>query len=88
MGELMREKSIWASSAACLAAFILGVPFQLVEPPLETGMFLKLYEQALSTQLVLFCIPVVSVLPVGAVFVKEAQNGFIRFYITRIGRIE
>ena len=88
MRELLWEKGIWAAIFACLVVFVLGLPFQQIEPPLAAGTFLKFYEQALGTQAVLFCIPIVSVLPVGAVFVKESKGGFLKFYISRIDRIE
>ena len=88
MGELLRDKGIWAAAAVCLASFVLGLPFELVKPPLKAGAFLELYGKALESQIVLFCIPIVSVLPVGAVFVRESQGGFIRLYISRISRME
>ncbi len=88
MRELLWEKGIWAAIFACLVVFVLGLPFQQIEPPLVAGTFLKFYEQALGTQAVLFCIPIVSVLPVGAVFVKESKGGFLKFYISRIDRVE
>lgn len=88
MNELLREKSLWAASALCFAVLVIGFPYDQIKLPLQTGAFLKLYQEALGTQMVLFCIPIVSVLPVGAVFVKESAGGFLKLYIHRISRAE
>ncbi len=88
MKELLKEKGLWTSSLLCFAALLAGFPFHQIQAPLETGSFVKLYHTALNTQMVLFLIPIASVLPVGAVYVKESSTRFLRLYITRISRME
>lgn len=88
MKELLKEKGLWASSLLCLAALLAGFPFYQIKIPLEGGSFVKMYHTALDTQTVLFLIPIASVLPVGAVYVRESSTKFLRCYITRISRME
>lgn len=88
MKELLREKGLWASSLLCFLALLIGFPFYQMEVPLAAGSFVKLYQTALNTQMVLFLIPIASVLTVGAVYVRESSSGFLRVYITRISRME
>ncbi len=88
MKELLREKGLWAASFLCFAAMLLGFPQDPIKLPLQTGAFLKLYRQALGTQIVRFVLPAAAVLPVGAVYVKESSCGFLKFYISRIDRIQ
>ena len=88
MNELFREKGLWAAAAVYFAALVIGFPYDQIKIPLQAGDFLKLYQEALCTQIVLFCIPIMSVLPVGAVFVRESSSGFLKLYINRISRTE
>lgn len=88
MRELLKEKSLWMSSLLCLLALLMGFPFYQIELPLATGSFVKLFHTALDTQMVLFLIPIASVLPVGAVYVRESSSRYLRLYITRISRME
>ena len=88
MDELLREKGLWAAALLGFIAIVIGLPLNQMEAPLPAGTFLQVYQEALGTQMVLFCIPIVSVLPVGAVFVRESTSGFLRLYISRIGRME
>ncbi len=88
MGEIGKEKNLWLLSAFCLAAMIIALPFSKIKPPLGAGTFLQYYQTALSSQGILFLIPIVSVLPAGAVYVKESSNGFLKLYITRISRMD
>ncbi len=88
MGELFREKTLWAASAVCCLAIAAGILFSNIKLPLAAGSFIKLYEASLRSQAVLFLIPIASVLSQGAVYVKEISNGFIKFYIMRISRMD
>lgn len=88
MKELLKEKSLWISSVLCFAAFLTGFPFYQIEIPLEGGSFVRLYHAALDTQMVLFLLPIATVLPMGAIYVRESSSGFLRLYITRISQME
>lgn len=89
MKELLREKVFWISSLFCLAALLVGFPFyQIEELPLGEGSFIKFYQQALDTQIVLFLLPIATVLSTGAVYVRESSSKFLRLYISRIDRME
>lgn len=88
MKELLKEKGLWTSSLLCFAVLLIGFPFNQIGIPLEAGSFVKLYHTALDTQMILFLIPIASVLPMGAVYVKESSSRFLRLYITRISQME
>lgn len=89
MKELLKEKGLWISSLLCFGAFLAGFPFyEIKEIPLAEGSFVKLYQGAMDTQIVLFLLPIASVLPMGAIYVKESFSGFIRLYISRISQMQ
>lgn len=88
MKELLKEKSWWAASCICLAAMAFGIPFHEIKIPLGTGSFLSMFQEALNHKIILFLIPVVSVLPVGGIYVRESASGFLKLYITRINRMD
>lgn len=75
-------------SAFCFAAILFAIPYSKIELPLASGTFLQYYKTALASQGILFLIPIISVLPAGAVYVKESSNGFLKLYITRISRMD
>lgn len=88
MGEIGKEKSLWLLSVFCFAAMTAAVPFSKMELPLRAGTFLQYYKTALSSRGILFLIPIISVLPEGASYVKETSNGFLKLYIIRISRMD
>lgn len=88
MKELLREKGFWASVVISSIGILAGIPFYQIKLPLTAGSFVTSYQTALCSQIFLFLIPVVSVLPMGAVFVREASSGFLKLYITRTSRME
>ena len=75
-------------SVFCFVAILAAIPFSKMELPLASGAFLQYYKTALASQGILFLIPIISVLPEGAVYVKESSNGFLKLYITRISRMD
>lgn len=88
MKELLKEKSLWFSSFICLAAMVLSFPFNEIEIPLSSGSFLKFFQKILDNKIILFLIPIASVLPVGGVYVREYASGFLKLYLTRINRMD
>lgn len=86
MKEVLREKSFWIAVLAAFIGIAAGLPLYDMKLPLAAGTFLDLYKKALESKILLFLIPVVAVLPAGAIYVRESSGGFIKFYITRIGR--
>lgn len=89
MKELLKEKSLWISSLLSFGALLAGFPFYEIEKfPLAEGSFVKMYQEAMDTQIVLFLLPIAAVLPVGAVYVKESSTGFLKSYISRINRMQ
>lgn len=89
MKELLKERGLWISVLLCLAAFLTGFPFhEIKEFPLSEGTFIRLYQAALDTQVVLFLLPIAAVLPMGGVYVKESSSGFLRLYISRISQMQ
>lgn len=89
MKELLKERGLWISVLLCLAAFLTGFPFrEIKEFPLGEGTFIRLYQAALDTQVVLFLLPIAAVLPMGGVYVKESSSGFLRLYISRISQMQ
>ena len=88
MKELLKEKAFWISTVVYFAALLAAFPFYQIELPLGTGSFVKMYNTALNSQIVLFLLPIAAVLPMGAIYVKESSSGFLRLYITRISCME
>lgn len=88
MKELWREKGLWSASLICFVTMAVGFPFDEIKIPLSTGAFLELFQKALDSEVILFLIPIASVLPVSATYVRESSSGFLKFYITRINRME
>lgn len=88
MEELLQEKSLRIAVFICFVAMVCSIPFYNLKFPMEAGSFLIFYQNALQAQLLLFLIPIASVLPMGASYVKESSSGFLKFYITRISRIK
>lgn len=88
MGEIGKDKSLWLLSVFCFGAMVFAIPFSEIKLPLAAGSFLQYYTAALSSQGILFLIPAVSPLLAGASYVKEASGGFLKFYITRTGRMD
>lgn len=88
MKELLKEKTLWISTLICFLSLLIAFPSYQIKIPLETGGFVKLYQKALEAQVMLFLLPIASVLPLGAIYVKESSSGFLRLYITRISRMQ
>lgn len=88
MRELLREKGLQWAILLCFLIIVSGFPFYELEIPLNSGSFVSLYQKTLKTQTLLFFIPIVSVLPLGASYVRESASGFLKSYIVRINRIE
>lgn len=88
MGELWKDKVFWLATLVCFCTAVFGILFSVPEFPLPAGSFLKLYEASLRSQTVLFLLPIISVLPAGASYVKERSGGFLKMYITRISRMD
>ena len=88
MKELLWDKGTWFLTLVCLFAMLLGIPVYQIKLPLQAGSFLNYYQEALQSQVILFLIPIISVLPAGAVYIKEASSGFLKFYILKTTRID
>lgn len=88
MKELWKEKGLWSASVICFVTMAVGFPFDEIKLPLSSGAFLELFQKALDSEMILFLIPIAAVLPVGAAYVRESSTGFLKFYITRINRME
>lgn len=88
MRNLWREKGLQRAVLLCFLVMAAGFPFYQLEYPLSSGSFVSFYQIMLKTQTILFFIPIVSVLPLGASYVKESSSGFLKFYIVRMNRIE
>ncbi|MCI8485393.1 MAG: hypothetical protein HFH41_13805 [Lachnospiraceae bacterium] len=87
MKELLREKGLGPASVLCFLAMAAAFPFYQIELPLNSGSFIKYFQDALSSQIVLFVIPIGAVLPLGAVYVRESSSGFLKSYLTRTSRM-
>lgn len=88
MKEVLREKSFWLAVLASFLGMGAGLPVFGMELPLAAGSFLDFFGKALEAKVLLFLIPIVAVLPMGAVYVRESSGGFLKFYITRISRMQ
>lgn len=89
MKELLKERGLWIAALLCFLALLAGFPFhQIKELPLSQGSFIDMYHTALDTQMILFLLPILAVLPMGGVYVKESSSGFLRLYISRISQMQ
>ncbi len=86
--ELIREKGFWSAVLLALIGMAAAVPFYQIKLPLETGQFVFYYQSALGSRILGFLLPVAAVLPMGAVYVREASGGFLKLYLARISRSE
>lgn len=86
MKELLREKGFLAASLAAFLGMAMGFPFYEIELPLHQGSFLKFYQTALESQMMLFIVPIAAVLSPGASYVRESSSGFLKLYILRTSR--
>lgn len=88
MKELLQEKGFWAAALLSFLGMAGGFHYYEIEYPLSQGSFLKFYQTALDSQVMLFLIPIAASLSSGAAYVRESSCGFIKFYISRISRME
>ena len=87
MGELVKEKGVWAVSLLGFLAIAFSVCTVKISPPLSEGSFVKLYQEALQSDFLVFLIPAAAALPAGAVYVKELKSRFLKLYLVRIDRL-
>ena len=87
MKELVRDKSIRGLTLFCLLALVLAIPVYEIKAPLAAGSFISYFETALQSQVILFLLPIVSVLPAGAVYIRDSSSGFLKLYILKMNRI-
>lgn len=80
--------SLWLGIALALSAFCLGaaIPELNKEQPLRAGGFLDIVSGAFSSQTMVFLFPVASVLPYGDAYLRDGQQGFLKFLLVRRGR--
>lgn len=88
MKEILWEKGFWAAIAVSILGMAAGMIGLEIKPPLSTGSFVNFFKAAAESKILIFIIPITAVLPMGAIYVKEASGGFLKFYITRISRME
>lgn len=88
MKEVLREKGFWLAVLAACLGIAAGLPAAGIKLPLASGSFLIFFKKALEAKVMLFFIPIVASLPMGAVYVRESSGGFLKLYITRISRTE
>lgn len=69
----------------CLAA---GTNFTEIKVPLPAGSWHRMAEDALKSDVILFLLPVISVLPFGDLSLKEKESRFLRIYMARKGKVE
>lgn len=86
MKELIHDRNIRGLTLFCLLALVLGIPVYEIQAPLAAGSFVSYFKTALQSQVILFLIPIVSVLPAGAVYIRDASSGFLKLYILKITR--
>lgn len=84
--ELLRDRGLWIAALVAVIGMITGIPFYEMDFPLETGSFIDYFQTAISSKQLFFLIPVVSVLPLGAVYIRDRASSFIKLYIVKISR--
>lgn len=84
--ELLRDRGLWIAALAAALGMITGIPFYEIKLPMDTGSFIDYFQTAISSKQLTFLIPVVSVLPLGAVYIRDRASSFIKLYIVKISR--
>ena len=84
--ELIRDRGLWIAVLVTAIGMLTGIPFYEMEFPLETGSVIGYFQTAVSSKQLFFLMPVVSVLPLGAVYIRDRASGFLKLYITRTSR--
>ena len=71
-------------------ALVLGTAFPEGQPGqvLESGSILKMLQSALSSQSLVFLLPLAAVLPYADAYLREEQLGYLRFLLHRRSRRE
>lgn len=80
--------NLWLGIALALSALCLGaaVPELKKGQPLEAGGFLNIVSGAFSSKTLVFIFPVASVVPYGDAYLRDGQQGFLKFLLVRRGR--
>lgn len=87
-GRMIRTRQFWLTVLMALAGLFLGTawPQWKENTVFPSGMFLELTKESLQSRIVIFCIPVIAVIPWGEEYIRERQWNFLRFLIIRKGK--
>ena len=88
--RMIRGKGFLAAVLLTSAALVLGTAFPEGQPGqvLESGSILKMLQSALSSQSLVFLLPLAAVLPYVDAYLREEQLGYLRFLLHRRSRRE
>lgn len=84
--RMLSGKGFLAAVLLGCIGIAMGADYPKVEGLLETGSFLKLETEALSSGMAGFLLPVSAVLPWSDSFLEEWKGGFLKSSLPRIGR--
>lgn len=85
--RMLLGRGFFVSVFLGMAGIALGASYPELNGLLKPGSFLDLMETALKSQIFLFMLPVVSVLPWADSFLEDWKGGFLKTLLPRMGRI-
>lgn len=84
--RMITEKPFWMAFLLALVSLLLSIPWPENSEPLVTGSTYQIFSDSLSSDIIVFLIPLVSVLPYGEGFIRDYQSGAIKTIIHRSSR--
>lgn len=84
--RMLSGRGFGAALLAACAGILLGAKYPGMDAVMESGSFVKLETEALSSQMAAYLLPVAAVLPWSDSFLEELRGGFLKSYLPRIGR--
>lgn len=87
MRYLRLDKNTAAGLFLTIAGILFGTPFYELKIPLQAGSFYILFQKGLTGNIMEFLLPVAAVISGGGIFLHEYESGFLKFSISRTGRM-
>lgn len=83
---MISRKSTWLAVLIGILCLAAGTSFPKMREGLQPGAWHTIVENALNSKIIFMSIPLIAVLPMGDLWIKERESGFLGFYIARKGK--
>lgn len=84
--RMLGSRSFYLALLLAIGGLLAGVNWPMEHKALETGSFYILWNEALTSEPLIFFLPLASVLAYGDSFVQDIQSSYIRILISRQDR--